>query len=154
MNIQWRRAVRLGRALSRAAFERETLPPGLPQIQSLIWSATALMAPGLGVIFLFTPRYARLSVSGGIDSAVAGDRVLLVALTMIAMGLAALLLWESTVPSRRDALILSPLPLSGPRSSSRGWAWLASSSACASWPCCSPSCGLRLPPAATSANRV
>jgi hypothetical protein len=71
-----------------------------------------LSAPGLMVAFLFTPKYARLAAHGAVlERAILVDRLLLVTLTMAAMGTASLVIWEGVFPDRRDARILSPLPV-------------------------------------------
>src|SRR5580700_10104797 len=45
-------------------------------------------------------------------AAIWSDQHFLISTTMLAMGLFAVLSWDSTFPDRRDVLVLSPLPVS------------------------------------------
>jgi hypothetical protein len=93
-------------------FESDLMPAGLPQVQLVIWSIGLLAMPGLVVPMIFTPRYAKLVFAPGtLHEAIATDRVTMITLCMAAMGFSALVIWDGLFPDRRDARILSPLPI-------------------------------------------
>src|SRR5258708_18198793 len=46
-----------------------------------------------------------------IDSALWGDRILYLLLSTGAMGLISVVLWDTLFPARRDAFVLTPLPI-------------------------------------------
>jgi hypothetical protein len=108
----WPQARLLGRTFFARLFESDLMPQGLPQVQLVVWSTAILATPGLAVVMLFTPKYARLASHGALlSSAVVLDRTILFTLSMIGMGFAALVVWEGIFPDRRDGRILSPLPV-------------------------------------------
>ena len=108
----WRQTVLLGRTFFARLFESDLMPEGLPQVQLMIWAMALLAAPGLAITMLFTPKYARMAPhSAMIDHAILVDRLLLITVAMIGMGALALVVWENVFPDRRDARILSPLPV-------------------------------------------
>lgn len=112
MTRHWSQVVLLGRTFFARLFESDLMPPGLPQVQLVIWSMMALASPGLFLVMMFTPKYGRLQMyPGQLGPAIATDRLTLFTLTMIAVGFAALMTWDGVFPDRRDARILSPLPV-------------------------------------------
>lgn len=107
-----RQAWVLGRTFFGRLFESDLMPPGLPQVQLVIWSIAALAMPGLVVPLMFTPKYARLFFYPGLlQPAILADRLTMVGLCMAAIGVVALVTWDGVFPDRRDARILSPLPI-------------------------------------------
>jgi hypothetical protein len=112
VSLRRNQIVLLGRTFFKRLFESDLMPPGVPQEQILIWSMAVLAMPGLAVPMIFTPKYSRLAFSpGALEPAIALDRMLLITLSMMAIGFAALVVWEGVFPDRRDARILSPLPV-------------------------------------------
>jgi hypothetical protein len=103
----------LARTLFARFFESELMPPGLPQVQLVIGSLTALAAPGLLMPMRFAAKYVALQARQpeALPGALLVDRLLFITLTMTAMGLVALVIWEGVFPDRRDARILGSLPL-------------------------------------------
>jgi hypothetical protein len=86
----------------------------MPQAQVVIWSLAFLAAPGLILPVKF------LQGSGGADSspeaaahALLVFRLFFITLTMTAIGFVALMIWDGIFPDRRDARILTPLPVPG-----------------------------------------
>jgi hypothetical protein len=86
----------------------------MPQAQVVIWSLVFLATPGL----IFPIKFARANL--GVDSspeaiahALQVFRLLFITLTMTAIGLVALVIWDGVFPDRRDARILTPLPVPG-----------------------------------------
>lgn len=88
----------LTRTFFTRLFESELMPPGLPQVR-LVTSVIAGIAVPLTVI----PVLIRLHAS----QLVAFQYTI----SMIALAFIALVVWEGIFPDRRDARILSPLPI-------------------------------------------
>ena len=93
------------------------MPPGMPQAQLVIWSLAFLAAPGL-----LLPGEVRPAVLGGRRPA--GDRsshallvfrLFFITLTMTAIGMVALVIWDGMFPDRRDARILTRAAGARPR---------------------------------------
>jgi hypothetical protein len=102
----------LARTFFARFFESDLMPPGLPQVQLIIGSLAALAAPGLLLPARFAGKYLQLSHnSDALARALLVDRLLFITLTMTAMGLVALVIWEGVFPDRRDARILGALPV-------------------------------------------
>lgn len=103
----------LARTFFGRFFESDLMPPGLPQAQLVIGSLVALAAPGLLLPARFAAKYLQISRDPQLlTQALLVDRLLFITLTMTAMGLVALVIWEGVFPDRRDARILAALPLS------------------------------------------
>ena len=104
----------LARTFFARFFESDLLPPGMPQAQVVIWSLAFLAAPGLILPVKF------MQGSGGGDSSPQSIahtllvfRLFFITLTMTAIGFVALMIWDGIFPDRRDARILTPLPVPG-----------------------------------------
>jgi hypothetical protein len=89
----------LARTFFARMFESELMPEGLPQVQLIIWSMVLAATPTMGY-----PLLLRRDVSDA-------DRVILITLTMITIGIVGLVTWEGVFPDRRDVRILGPLPI-------------------------------------------
>jgi hypothetical protein len=110
--LQWRQSLLLGRTFFGRLFESELMPAGLPQVQLLIGAIVLLGTPPMLVPLTRSSKYAYLwFFPGTLAQAIATDRVLLITLSMISMGFLGLVIWEGVFPDRRDARILSVLPL-------------------------------------------
>jgi hypothetical protein len=108
------RTVLLARTFFQRFFESELLPPGLPQVQLVIWSLSLLAAPTLLMPIRMAGRYSLLqSDPPRLTQALFADRLVFLTLGMTAMGLVALVTWQNVFPDRRDARLLGVLPLSG-----------------------------------------
>jgi hypothetical protein len=95
-------------------FESELMPPGLPQVQLVIWSIALLAAPGLLFPTRFAAKYITLRFNrAALAEAILVDRLLFITLTMTTLGVVALVIWDGMFPDRRDARILTVLPLRG-----------------------------------------
>jgi hypothetical protein len=109
------RGLLLARTFFGRFFESELMPAGVPQVQLLIWSIALLASPGLLLPMRFAAKYSSLQLTN--PSALPGvllmDRLLFITLTMTALGLVTLVIWEGVYPDRRDARILSVLPVPG-----------------------------------------
>ncbi|MGH3117481.1 MAG: hypothetical protein ACRD09_15595, partial [Vicinamibacterales bacterium] len=117
MRRVWRNADGRGELLVRTffsgLFESELMPPGLPQVRLLIWSAALIFGPGLYLPVNMWGRYVYLAAwhPDLLQPAIWADRVQLLLLAMVPAGLISLVIWDGVFPDRRDAHILSVLPL-------------------------------------------
>jgi hypothetical protein len=106
------RTILLARTFFARFFESELMPPGLPQVQLVIWSLALVASPGLLFPARFAAKYRFMNRHlDQIAHALVVDRLLFVTLTMTAIGVVALVIWDGVFPDRRDARILSVLPL-------------------------------------------
>jgi hypothetical protein len=107
------RTILLARTFFARFFESDLMPPGLPQVQLVIWSLALLASPGLLFPARFAGKYTlmRRGDPALLAHALLVDRLLFVTLTMTAIGVVALVIWDGVFPDRRDARILSVLPL-------------------------------------------
>ena len=104
----------LARTFFTRFFESELLPPGLPQVQLVIWSLAILAAPGLLLPMRFGSAYSMMQAQPDLLARVMLlHRLAFITISMTAMGLVALVLWDNVFPDRRDARQLGVLPLSG-----------------------------------------
>jgi hypothetical protein len=89
----------LARTFFSRMFESDLMPEGLPQVQLILWGTLLAATPTTGY-----PLLIRHPV---FDS----DRIILITLTMVAIGFVALVIWDGVYPDRRDVRILGPLPI-------------------------------------------
>ena len=89
----------LARTFFARLFESDLMPEGLPQVQLVLWGALLAATPTTGY-----PLLLRREV---FDS----DRVILITLSMVAIGVVGLIIWDGVFPDRRDMRILGPLPV-------------------------------------------
>jgi len=102
----------LARTFFVRLFESDLMPPGLPQVQLVIWSVVLVATPTLTLPGVFAQKYTGLWFHPGtLGHAIASDRLILLTLAMIAAGLVAIVTWENALPDRRDARILGALPI-------------------------------------------
>ena len=104
----------LARTFFARFFESDLLPPGMPQAQVVIWSLAFLAAPGL----ILPVKFMQGNLGGdsspqSIVQALLVFRLFFITLTMTAIGFVALMIWDGIFPDRRDARILTPLPVPG-----------------------------------------
>jgi hypothetical protein len=86
----------------------------MPQAQVVVWSLAFLAAPGLILPVKFATANLRMSSeSGSMVHALLVFRLFFITLTMTAIGIVALMIWDGIFPDRRDARILTPLPVPG-----------------------------------------
>jgi hypothetical protein len=108
------RTLLLARTFFSRFFESELMPPGLPQAQLVIWSMVGLATPGLLLPMKFALSFARIDAdAASVTRALLTFRLLFITLTMTAIGLVAIVIWDGMFPDRRDARILTPLPVPG-----------------------------------------
>ena len=104
------------RTIARATFDgflqSDLMPQGM-QAPALIWAAAFLVGPaiffpiramvGFSFIRRFHPEL--------LESAFWNDRLLYLLMSAGAMGVVSVVLWETLFPARRDAFVLTPLPV-------------------------------------------
>ena len=104
----------LARTFFARFFESDLMPAGLPQAQLVIWGLALLAAPGLYFPVSFSLHYAEAAAAHlPLHHAFLAHRHLFITLSMTAIGLVALVVWDGMFPDRRDARILSGLPVHG-----------------------------------------
>jgi hypothetical protein len=86
----------------------------MPQAQVVIWSLAFLATPGLILPVRFATSQLRIDEDPAtIAHALLVFRLFFITLTMTAVGIVALVIWDGIFPDRRDARILTPLPVPG-----------------------------------------
>ena len=116
MNPEWRRnadqAETIARATLNGFLESDLVPSGM-QAPALIWAAAFLVAPALCLpaVYMIKYPFIRRFQPQLVERALWGDRLLFLLLSAGAMGLIAVVLWDTLFPARRDAFVLTPLPI-------------------------------------------
>ena len=77
----------LARTFFVRLFESDLMPPGLPQVELVIWSVVLVATPALTLPGVFAQKYTRLWFEPGtLAPAIVTDRLVLVTFAMIAAG--------------------------------------------------------------------
>jgi len=89
------------------------MPQGM-QAAAVVWVAAFLLAPGMLIPVAAIEKYSRLRrfFPERVEPALWGDRMLFLMMSAGAIGLVAVVLWDTLFPARRDAFVLTPLPVS------------------------------------------
>ena len=105
-------AVTIARATFDGFLQSDLMPQGM-QAPALIWAAAFLVGPAIffpikgmvkfGFIRAFHPEL--------LEAAFWSDRLLFLIMSASAMGIVSVVLWETLFPARRDAFVLTPLPV-------------------------------------------
>lgn len=104
------------RTIARTTFagflQSDLMPQGM-QAAALIWVAAFLLAPGLFLPVAALNKYAtiRRFFPERLESVLWSDRMLFLIMSAGAIGLIAVVLWDTLFPARRDAFVLTPLPV-------------------------------------------
>src|SRR5205823_4243092 len=112
----WRKSADQVETIARATFsgflESDLMPPGM-QAPALIWAAAFLVAPSLCLpaVYLVKYPFIRKYQPAMLERTLWGDRLLFLLLSAGAMGLISVVLWDTLFPARRDAYVLTPLPI-------------------------------------------
>jgi hypothetical protein len=116
MATPWRSSVDQARTIARATFDgflqSDLMPSGM-QAPALIWAAVFLVAPALffPVQFMMKYPFLRRFHPDQVEGALWDDRMLFLLMSAGAMGLVSVVLWETLFPARRDAFVLTPMPV-------------------------------------------
>lgn len=107
------------RTIARATFDgflqSDLMPQGM-QAPAIIWAAAFLVAPALFLPAQFMVKYPlmRRFHPDMVEMALWDDRMLFMLMSAGAMGLVSVVLWDTLFPARRDAFVLTPLPVALP----------------------------------------
>jgi hypothetical protein len=102
--------------IARATFDgfiQSDLTPQGMQAPALIWAAAFLVAPSTLLTAKALVKYSapRRLVHARLASALWDDRLTFLLLSACAIGLVSVVLWDVLFPARRDAFVLTPLPV-------------------------------------------
>jgi len=107
------------RTIARATFDgflqSDLMPAGM-QATAIIWAAAFLVGPSVLLPVNQMAKYAFLyrHFPHRVEAALWDDRMMFLLLSAGAMGLIAAVLWDTLFPARRDAFVLTPLPVPMP----------------------------------------
>ena len=107
------------RTIARATFDgflqSDLMPSGM-QAPAIIWATAFLVAPSLLFPVAQLNKYAflRTYYPQLVERALWSDRLIFLLMSAGAVGLVSVVLWDTLFPARRDAFVLTPLPVSLP----------------------------------------
>ena len=87
------------------------MPDGLPQVQLVIWGMLLAATPTTAYAILMPIKYAKAQFSVPLAPEFDADRLILITLSMVAIGVVGLVIWDGVFPDRRDVRILGVLPI-------------------------------------------
>jgi len=110
--IDLKQARTIARATIDGFLQSDLMPSGM-QAPALIWAAAFLVGPALFFPAQFLAKYPflRRYYPFKVEGALWDDRLLFLLLSASAMGIVAVVLWDTIFPARRDAFVLTPLPV-------------------------------------------
>jgi hypothetical protein len=103
--------------ITRATFdgflESDLMPSGM-QAPAIIWAAAFLVAPALLFPVSSIAKYSfiRMFFPQRLEGTLWSDRMLFLLMSAGAVGLVSVVLWDTLFPHRRDAYVLTPMPVS------------------------------------------
>src|ERR1051326_4896908 len=108
-------AVTIARATFDGFLQSDLMPSGM-QAPAMIWAAAFLVAPALCFPAQAMVKYPfiRRFFPERLEATFWNDRMLLMIMSAGAIGLVSVILWDTLFPARRDAFVLTPLPVSVP----------------------------------------
>ena len=119
MTTHWRTGS-ASETIARATFDgflqSDLMPSGM-QAPAIIWAAAFLVAPSL---LLPAAQHRQVPVASArfrpdlVEAAFWSDRLLFLLMSAGAVGLVSVVLWDTLFPARRDAFVLTPMPVSLP----------------------------------------
>jgi hypothetical protein len=88
------------------------MPSGM-QALAIIWASAFLIGPSVFLTAQFISKYPfiRRFFPGRVEAALWNDRMLFILMSAGAIGVIAVVLWDTLFPARRDAFVLTPLPV-------------------------------------------
>jgi len=116
INREWRENADQAETIARATLggflESDLVPSGM-QAPALIWAAAFLVTPALCLpaVHMVKYQFIRRYQPELVERALWNDRLLFLLLSAGAMGLIAVVLWDTLFPARRDAFVLTPMPI-------------------------------------------
>jgi hypothetical protein len=101
----------LARAFFTRLFESDLMPDGLPQVQLIIWGMLLAATPNTAYAIFALLKYNRAQFLMPLGPEFDVDRLILITLSMIAIGVVGLVVWDGVFPDRRDVRVLGVLPI-------------------------------------------
>ena len=101
----------LARAFFTRLFESDLMPDGLPQVQLVIWGMLLAATPNTAYAIFALLKYSRAQFVMPLGPEFDVDRLILITLSMIAIGVVGLVIWDGVFPDRRDVRVLGVLPI-------------------------------------------
>jgi hypothetical protein len=101
----------LARAFFARLFESDLMPDGLPQVQLVIWGMLLAATPSTAYAVFLPKKYLRAQLLVPLGPEFDADRLILITLSMIAIGVVGLVIWDGVFPDRRDVRALGVLPI-------------------------------------------
>jgi hypothetical protein len=101
----------LARAFFSRLFESDLMPDGLPQVQLVIWGMLLAATPTTAYAIMLPKKYVGAQFKIALGPEFAADRLILITLSMIVIGVVGLFIWDGVFPDRRDVRILGVLPI-------------------------------------------
>jgi hypothetical protein len=104
------------RTIARATFDgflqSDLMPSGM-QAPAMIWATAFMVGPSLFLPAQHLAKYPMLRrfFPQRLESAFFADRILFLILSAGAIGVVCVVLWQTLFPARRDAFVLTPLPV-------------------------------------------
>jgi hypothetical protein len=101
----------LARAFFTRLFESDLMPDGLPQVQLVIWGMLLAATPNTFYAIFALLKYNRAQFLMPLGPEFDADRLILITLSMISIGVVGLVIWDGVFPDRRDVRVLGVLPI-------------------------------------------
>src|SRR5688572_2498706 len=101
----------LARTFFSRLFESELMPDGLPQVQLVIWGMLLAATPATAYAVILPKKYVKAQLTVPLGPEFDADRIILITLSMVAIGVVGLFIWDGVFPDRRDVRILGALPI-------------------------------------------
>ena len=101
----------LARAFFTRLFESDLMPDGLPQVQLVIWGMLLAATPNTAYAIFALLKYNRAQFVMPLGPEFDVDRLILITLSMIAIGVVGLVIWDGVFPDHRDVRVLGVLPI-------------------------------------------
>ena len=119
MATSWRTGFEQAKTIARATFngflQSDLMPSGM-QAPAIIWAAAFFVAPALAMPAQSMVKYPMIRRFHPelLESTFWNDRLLFLMMSAGAVGLVSVVLWDTLFPARRDAFVLTPMPVSMP----------------------------------------
>lgn len=119
MPQSWRTGFEQAKTIARATFDgflqSDLIPAGM-QAPAIIWAAAFFVAPALAMPAQSMVKYPMIRRFHPelLESTYWNDRLLFLMMSAGAVGLVSVVLWDTLFPARRDAFVLTPMPVSLP----------------------------------------
>jgi hypothetical protein len=112
----WRVKYQQARIIARSTFDgflQSDLTPSGMQVPAIIWAAAFMVGPALFLPAQHMVKYPlmRRFRPAQVEGALWDDRLLFLLMSAGAIGLVSVVLWDTLFPARRDAFVLTPLPV-------------------------------------------